>query len=85
MLGVDCVPSMANFLFFKTAYNAETVNQSLLRQGVILKPWREPGYTDYLRVSVGSHQDNDLFLAALANSLASLAEHSLDDQQTRSA
>jgi histidinol-phosphate aminotransferase len=80
VLGLDCVTSMANFLFFKTAHNAETVNQSLLRQGVILKPWREPGYTDYLRVSVGSHQDNDVFLEALANSLASLAE-----QRTRSA
>lgn len=80
LLGVDCVPSMANFLFFSTAFDAEALNQSLLRQGVILKPWREPGYTDYLRVSVGNREDNDLFLDALASALASLA-----DDRTRSA
>ncbi|MEB0043004.1 MULTISPECIES: histidinol-phosphate transaminase [unclassified Pseudomonas] len=77
VLGVECVPSMANFLFFSTAYNAEALNQSLLRQGVILKPWREPGYTDYLRVSMGNREDNDLFLEALANALV--------EEQTRSA
>ncbi|MEA9979374.1 MULTISPECIES: hypothetical protein [unclassified Pseudomonas] len=38
ILGIECVPSMANFLFFSTVYNAETLNQSLQRQGVILKP-----------------------------------------------
>lgn len=75
--GIECVPSMANFLFFSTPLNAETVNQALLRQGVIVKPWREPGYTQYLRVSVGSREDNNLFLEALANVLA--------DSQTRSA
>lgn len=76
-LGIDSVPSMANFLFFSTPFNAETVNQALLRQGVIIKPWREAGYTQYLRVSVGNREDNDLFLKALANILT--------EQQTRSA
>jgi histidinol-phosphate aminotransferase len=76
-MGITCVPSMANFLFFSTPLEAETVNQALLRQGVIVKPWREPGYTQYLRVSVGSRADNDLFLEALAKVLA--------DPQTRSA
>lgn len=79
-LGIDCVPSKANFLFFSTPHNAETINQSLLRQGVILKTWREPGYTDCLRVSVGNREDNDLFLEALANALASFT-----DDRTRSA
>ncbi|MGV8918770.1 MAG: histidinol-phosphate transaminase [Pseudomonas sp.] len=76
-MGVTSVPSMANFLFFSTPFNAEVINQALLRQGVIIKPWREPGYTEYLRVSVGSAADNDLFLEALAMALAA--------QQTRSA
>ncbi|MDB6145505.1 MAG: histidinol-phosphate aminotransferase [Pseudomonas sp.] len=76
-LGITCVPSMANFLFFSTPLGAEAVNLALLQQGVIVKPWREAGYTDYLRVSVGSRDDNDLFLDALAKVLA--------DPQTRSA
>jgi len=32
---------------------------------VIVKPWREPGYERWIRVSVGSEQDNQLFLRSL--------------------
>jgi histidinol-phosphate aminotransferase len=46
------------------------INQALLREGVIIKPWREAGYANHLRVSIGSCEDNDLFLTALARVLA---------------
>jgi histidinol-phosphate aminotransferase len=69
-LGIRAVPSHANFLYFATPFEAETLNLALLAEGVILKPWREAGYTQYLRVSVGSREDNDLFLDALAKVLA---------------
>ncbi|MCU1742177.1 MULTISPECIES: histidinol-phosphate transaminase [Pseudomonas] len=69
-LGLDTAPSLANFLFFSTPYPAETINQALLGKGIIVKPWREDGYTEYLRVSIGSCEDNDLFLKALASVLA---------------
>jgi histidinol-phosphate aminotransferase len=61
---------MANFLYFHTPYAAEVINQALLREGVIIKPWREAGYSQHLRVSIGSCEDNDLFLQALAKVLA---------------
>lgn len=70
--GITTAPSLANFLFFSTHFPAEVINQALLREGVIIKPWREVGYTEYLRVSVGSCEDNDLFLTALASVLATL-------------
>jgi len=69
-LGVHCVPSKANFLFFATGLSAESVNQALLSEGVIIKPWRESGYTRYLRVSIGSRDDNDFFIAALTRILS---------------
>ncbi|QZP32187.1 histidinol-phosphate transaminase [Pseudomonas sp. DR48] len=68
--GVATAPSMANFLYFHTPYPAEVINQALLREGVIIKPWREAGYSRHLRVSIGSCEDNDLFLQALAKVLA---------------
>ena len=71
-LGIKTAPSLANFLFFSTPHPGEVVNQALLREGVIIKPWREVGYTSYLRASVGSCEDNDLFLKALASVLAVL-------------
>lgn len=68
--GVATAPSMANFLYFHTPFPAEVINQALLREGVIIKPWREAGYSQHLRVSIGSCEDNDLFLQALATVLA---------------
>lgn len=68
--GLLPAPSRANFLFFATPFEAEDLNQALLRQGVIVKPWREPGYTRWLRVSIGTREDNDLFLQALDRALA---------------
>lgn len=71
-LGLTPLPSGGNFLFFETPHEAETVNTALLQQGVIVKPWRESGYTRFLRVSVGCREDNDVFLAALAKVLTTL-------------
>ncbi|MFG9006952.1 histidinol-phosphate transaminase [Pseudomonas aeruginosa] len=68
-LGIQCVDSFANFLFFQTPFQADVVNEKLLSKGVIVKPWKEPGYTDWLRVSVGCSEDSNLFIAALKASL----------------
>jgi histidinol-phosphate aminotransferase len=34
----------------------------MLEDGVIVKPWREPGYENCMRVSVGNAADNALFI-----------------------
>lgn len=68
-LGLRVLPSKGNFLFFDAGRPADEVAETLLDQGVIVKPWRQPGYETWLRVSVGSGPDNDQFLAALAASL----------------
>lgn len=65
-LGYQPAPSLANFLFFDARENAADLAQRLLPHGVIVKPWREPGFTEHVRVSIGSPRANDQFLAALA-------------------
>ncbi|GAB3626482.1 histidinol phosphate aminotransferase [Pandoraea terrae] len=60
-------PSAGNFLFFDAHEDATALAERLLGHGVIVKAWREAGYTQCLRVSVGSRIDNDLFLTALAD------------------
>jgi histidinol-phosphate aminotransferase len=64
-LGYTTSPSVANFLFFDAREDASALAEKLLRHGVIVKPWREPGYTRHVRVSIGLPRSNDLFLAAL--------------------
>ena len=73
-LGYQPAPSLTNFLFFDARENASDLAQRLLPEGVIVKPWRETGFTEHVRVSIGSPRANDQFLAALAKvRLASMA------------
>lgn len=63
--GFRVAPSLANFLFIDTGTDACSLVQALLRHGVIVKAWREPGYSTFIRMSLGLPDDNDLFLRAL--------------------
>tara|TARA_R110002020_G_scaffold76110_4_gene193189 strand:+ start:116 stop:1264 length:1149 start_codon:yes stop_codon:yes gene_type:complete len=67
------VSSRANFLFFRTDQTSDALHETLLTHGVIVKPWREPGYTHWVRVSIGSREQNDQFLTALSASLSPVA------------
>ena len=65
-LGYQPAPSLANFLFFHAREDASELAKRLFPYGVIVKPWREPGFTEHVRVSIGLPKHNDQFLAALA-------------------
>lgn len=71
--GFRVAPSQANFLFIDTACNALEVVDELLKDGIIVKAWREPGYTSFIRVSLGLAQQNQAFLASLQRAVATLA------------
>jgi len=64
-LGYRPAPSLANFLFFDAREDSFQLTQRLLPHGVIVKPWREPGFTEHIRVSIGTPRANDQFLTAL--------------------
>lgn len=64
--GADVQPSAANFLLLRVADPAAT-HAALLEQGVLVRDvsaW--PGCAGGLRVSIGTREENDAFLAALA-------------------
>ncbi|WP_412033498.1 histidinol-phosphate transaminase [Mesorhizobium sp. CO1-1-8] len=63
--GLDVAASRGNFLFFNCRQDASVFVESLLRQGVIVKPWKQQGFDTYVRVSIGSASENDHFMAAL--------------------
>lgn len=64
-LGYNPAPSLANFVFFNAREDASELAKRLFPYGVIIKPWREPGLTDHVRVCIGAPQHNDQFLSAL--------------------
>lgn len=68
-LGVGVAPSATNFLFIDLRRPNAPVAEALLARGVIVKPWKEAGYDNFIRVSIGSADDNALFLQAFQDAM----------------
>jgi len=64
-LGFKVASSQTNFLFFDCRGDSATLAAALLQEGIIVKAWRERGYERYLRVTIGTAEDNDRLLRAL--------------------
>ncbi|MDQ5847581.1 MAG: histidinol-phosphate transaminase [Pseudomonadota bacterium] len=67
-LGLDYIPSHGNFLTIRVGRAGE-IYKRLLRRSVIVRPVGGYGLPEHLRVTVGTAQENEKFLAALAASL----------------
>jgi len=68
-LKLDFIPSFGNFITVRVG-KATEVYKRLLKRGVIVRPVGGPyQLPEHLRVTVGTPQENDKFLAALAASL----------------
>lgn len=63
--GYDCAPTQANFVFFNTGAPAKVLTEALRAKGVLIKGWQETPYETWARVTMGSAQENDIFLDAL--------------------
>ncbi|MCP4660861.1 MAG: histidinol-phosphate aminotransferase family protein [bacterium] len=68
-LGVRFQPSRASFVLFEVE-DAAATNRRLLERGIRIRDVSSlAGLGEHLRVTIGSREENDLFLAALAESL----------------
>ena len=65
-MGFNVIPSAANFLLVKhEAYNGITLARGLRKQGVIIRHFHQDRIAQYLRITIGSEQDNQRFLMTL--------------------
>ena len=75
--GVSVWPSHTNFLLFRTPMESTVLARRLLDRGVALRDFsRHPLLQGTLRVTVGTPEENGIFLEALADSLSSAVEES---------
>jgi histidinol-phosphate aminotransferase len=65
LLGVHYTPSVGNFLLIDTGRDCEEDFMRLLHEGVIVRPMKIYGFPTSLRVTVGMHEENEIFLDAL--------------------
>jgi len=69
-LRLDWIPSKGNFIAVDFARDAAPINQALLREGVIVRSVAGYGMPTFLRVSIGTEQENARFLDVLRQVLA---------------
>jgi histidinol-phosphate aminotransferase len=67
-LGLEHVPSWANFILVKVG-NVARLYETLLRQGVIVRPVRVYGFPEHVRVTIGTRAENERLVRALASAL----------------
>jgi histidinol-phosphate aminotransferase len=68
-LGCVVVPSQANFVFVDVKVGARDLFERLLRRGVIVRPADGWGYPTHVRITVGTPEQNERCVSALAQEL----------------
>ena len=68
-LGVNYIPSQSNFIMIHLGENCPRVYDSLLRMGVIVRPLTSFGFPEYIRLSVGTPEENKRFIDTLKKAL----------------
>jgi len=72
-MGHEVVPSHANFLLVKFGANAASIAAALARQGLMVREVAAYGLPEYLRISIGTEEENTLLIEGLKTSLATKA------------
>ncbi|MDO9105466.1 MAG: histidinol-phosphate transaminase [Methylovulum sp.] len=68
-LGLQWIPSAGNFVSVDIRREGMPIYEALLRKGVIVRPVANYGMPNFLRVSIGTSAENNLFLQALGDVL----------------
>ncbi|GAA3917986.1 histidinol-phosphate transaminase [Litoribacillus peritrichatus] len=69
-LALSYIPSAGNFISVDFGRDAAPINQALLEKGVIVRPVANYGMPTFLRISIGTKQENQTFIDALKEILA---------------
>jgi histidinol-phosphate aminotransferase len=72
-LGLRPVPSETNFVFIPVGQEAKEISDELLHMGVIVRPLGWMGFPEAIRISVGTAEENDKCLLAMAQILTKRA------------
>jgi histidinol-phosphate aminotransferase len=71
-MGLKYIPSSGNFVLVKVGDQPDSgpkVNLELLKAGVIVRPVGNYGLPEWLRISIGLPEENEVFIKALKNIL----------------
>jgi histidinol-phosphate aminotransferase len=69
-LGIDHIPSAGNFVAARMPRPGAEIFSALLKEGVIVRPIAEYEMPDFIRVTVGTEDENERFIEALKRVIA---------------
>jgi len=64
-LGIEYVPTQANFFLIKVPLGGKKSYELMLREGVIVRAMDSFGLPDYIRINVGLREENERFIRTL--------------------
>lgn len=65
-LNLKMIPSVTNFLTIETGPNSDQNFKNLMQCGIIVRPLKDYGLPNHLRVSIGTPEQNTRFIEALS-------------------
>ena len=71
--GLEYVKSNTNFVFFKIGKDSVTVVKELEKKGILIRAGEEYGFSDMLRISIGTPEENQTVIKELERVLAALS------------
>ena len=72
-LGFTMTDSKANFVFVKhEAIGGYGLYAALKEKGILVRQWNKPRISDYLRITIGTKEQMDALLSAIADVLGTL-------------
>jgi histidinol-phosphate aminotransferase len=71
-MGLYYLPTSANFIFVGVGVDDQKLHEELVKLGIILRPLSAWGYKGFLRITIGTHGQNEKVVAGLKKALAKL-------------
>lgn len=71
-LGIDYLPTQANFILINWGRDSREIYEFLLQNGIIVRPTHSFGLPDYFRVTFGTAEQNDRFFRILREGVRKL-------------
>lgn len=71
-MGLYFIPTSANFIFVGVGVDDLRLHGELVKQGIILRPLSAWGYRGFMRITIGTHEQNAKVVAGLKRALAEL-------------
>lgn len=72
-MGCTCYPTETNFFLIDVKGDADKLYQAMLYEGVIVRSMSAYGFSGFIRITVGTREENERFLKSLKKCLGELS------------